>query len=62
MADQWERKTFQNDVETGVYLGTNEITFLPHTLYKVLFLDGGDLNLKSQTRNLVGHSTGLVIS
>lgn len=35
-------KTFQNDVEIGVYFKTNEITFLPHTLYKALFLDSGD--------------------
>lgn len=56
-------KTFQNDVETVRCLfGTNEIIVLPHTLYKALFLDSGDLNLKSKTRNLIGNSTGLLIS
>lgn len=56
-------KTFQNDVKTVRCLfGTNEVIFLPHTLHKALFLDGGDLTLKSKTRNLVENSTGLVIS
>lgn len=33
-------QTFQNNVETGVYMGKNEIIPLPHTLYQIPYLDG----------------------